>query len=86
MRGEVGGGGGGVGGLDVEDDGGGVDGFLGAGDAALLDGVVGGAEACGVEEAEGESVKGDGVFDDVAGGAVDVADDGAVFVKDSVKQ
>ena len=48
--------------------------------AETLDGVVGVADAGGIDEAEGVAAEHDGVFDDVARGALDVADDGAVFL------
>ena len=77
----------GVGGVDEPDDDGGLVEFLeGALDAHALDGVVGLADAGGVDEAEGDALQHDGVFDDVAGGAVDVGDEGAVFLDEAVEQ
>lgn len=61
-------------------------GFDAAFDAHLLDGVGGSADACCVDEAEGDVVKSDSVFDDVAGGALDVADDSTVVTQECVEQ
>lgn len=69
-----------------EQDGGVADGPERALYAHLLDAVGGGAHAGGVDEAEGESAEGDGVFDDVACGAADVADDGAFFAEQGVEE
>lgn len=77
----------GVGGVDEPDDDGGLVEFLeGTLDAHALDGVVGLADAGGVDEAEGDALQHDGVFDDVAGGAMDVGDEGAVFLDEAVEQ
>lgn len=77
----------GVGGVDEPDDDGGLVEFLeGAFDTHALDGVVGFAYAGGVDEAEGDALQHDGVFDDVAGGAVDVGDEGSIFFDQVIEQ
>lgn len=55
-------------------------------DAELLDAVVGRADAGGVDEAEEVAAEGDGVFDEVTGGALDVGDDGAIFFQEGVEE
>ena len=60
--------------------------FDAAFDAHLLDGVGSVSDASCVDEAEGDVVQGDGVFDDVAGGALDVAHNGAVVAQEGVEQ
>lgn len=77
----------GVGGVDEpNDDAGLVELLEGAFDAHAFDGVVGFAYARGVDEAEGDALQYDGVLDDVAGGAVNVGDEGAVFLDQAVEQ
>lgn len=70
-----------------DDEGGAAYGVVGTLDAELFDGVAGLAESGGVHQTEylaaGQRY---GVFDDVAGGAVDVADDGAVIAGEGVEQ
>ena len=70
-----------------DDEGGSADGVVGAFDAELFDGVAGLAESGCVHKAEylaaGQRY---GVFDDVAGGAVNVADDGTVIACEGVEQ
>lgn len=76
----------GVSGVDEPDDNAGLVELLeGAFDTHALDGVVGFAYAGGVDEAEGDALQYDGVFDDVAGGAVNVGDEGAVFLDQAVE-
>ena len=60
--------------------------LIGALDADALDDVGGVADAGGVDEAEGDATEVDGVFDDVAGGAVDVAHDGSLFAYEGVEE
>lgn len=62
---------------------GGLDGAL---DAKLFYAVGGGAQAGGVYEAEGYAVELYGVFDEVAGGALYVGDDGAFLVEECVEE
>ena len=71
---------------DEEDDLCFLGGFDAAFDAHLLDGVGGSADTCCVDEAEGDVVKSDSVFDDVASGALDVADDSAVVTQKGIEQ
>ena len=54
------------------------DGSIGALDTNFFDGVGGFAKSGGVDETEGDAVDVDGVFDGVASGAMNVADDGTV--------
>ena len=68
------------------DDAGLTGGFVAALDAELLYGVVGVAQTCGVEETEGVPVDVDGVLHDVARGAFDGADDGALFADEAVEE
>ena len=55
-------------------------------DAQALDGVGGLADAGRVDEAEGDAAQVQGVLDDVARGAVDVAHDGAFLAHQGVEQ
>ena len=72
--------------MDVEDDVGLCGGGYGALHAEGLDGVVGVAEACGVDDAEGESVGREGFLDGVACSAWGGADDGAVVAEECVEE
>ena len=69
-----------------DDDTGFADGCVGAVDANLLDGVGGLANAGGVDESEGDALQVDVVFDGVAGGAVNIGNDGAVVFQQSVQE
>ena len=69
-----------------EDDGGLLHLLIGALDADALDNVGGLAYAGGVDEAEGDAAEVDGVFDDIARGAVDVAYDGSLFAYEGVEE
>ena len=69
-----------------EDDGGLLHLLIGALDADALDNVGGLAYAGGVDEAEGDAAEVDGVFDDIACGAVDVAHDGSLFAYEGVEE
>ena len=60
--------------------------LIGALDADALDDVGGVAYAGGVDEAEGDAAEVDGVLDDVARGAVDVAHDGSLFAYEGVEE
>ena len=72
---------------DGEDEVGGGELGVGAGDAGGFDGVAGGgAEAGGVDEAEGEAVEVDDFLDGVAGGAGEVADDGALEAQQLIEE
>ena len=71
---------------DDEDDGGVGKGLTGALDAELLDFFEGVAEAGGVDEFEGDAVEGDALGDEVAGGARDGGDDGAVALDEAVEE
>ena len=71
---------------DPQDDGCLGDGGIGALNTDLLDDVVGGAQSRGVDKTEGDAVDVDGVLDDVARGAVDVADDGFVLTDKAVEE
>ena len=64
----------------------GLDGGIGALDADVFYLVGGLTDACGVDKTEGDIINIDGVFDGIAGGAMDVADDGAIFMKQAVEQ
>ena len=68
-----------------EDDSGFFDGLKSAVDADFLNLVGCLADAGGVDEAEGDAVDVDGVFDGVARGAVNVADDGTVVSQKTVE-
>ena len=54
--------------------------------AQLFDGVGGVANAGSVNEAEGNTVEVDGVFDGIAGGALDVGYDGTLFTQQGIEQ
>ena len=71
---------------DPEDDGCLGNGGIGTLDTYLLDDVVGGAQSRCVDETEGDTVDVDAVLDDVACGAVDVADDGFVLSDKAVEE
>lgn len=71
---------------DEEGDGGAGGGGAGALDADGFDGVGGVAQSGGVDEAEEVVADFKGVFDGVAGGAVDVADYGAFFAEEAVEE
>ena len=60
-----------------QDDGGTLGSSDGAVDTEAFNVVIGVADACGVDESEGDAAKLDGVFDGIAGGALNVADDGS---------
>ena len=60
--------------------------FVGALDAKIFDNIRSLADAGSVDEAECESVDVDGVFDDVAGSAVDVGHDGAIVANEEVEE
>ena len=55
-------------------------------DAKVLNGVVGVADASGVNEAESDAAELDGVFDGIARGALNVADDGAFLAEEGVEE
>ena len=55
-------------------------------DAHLLYGIGGGAQAGSVDEAEERAAKIVGVLDDIAGGAMDVAHDGALVVEKGIEE
>ena len=55
-------------------------------DAHLLHGVGGGAQAGGVDETEERAAQIVGILDDIAGGAVDVAHDGALVVEKGIEE
>ena len=55
-------------------------------DAEILYLVIGVADAGGVDKAEGDAAKLDGVFDGIAGGALYVGDDGSFFTEKGVEQ
>lgn len=44
------------------------------------------ADACGVNEAEGDAIELNGVFDGIAGSALYVTDDGALFAEESIEE
>ena len=69
-----------------DDDTGFADGCVGAVDANLLDGVGGLTNAGGIDESKGGALQVDGVFDGVAGGAVNIGNDGAVVFQQSVQE
>lgn len=69
-----------------KDDGGFADLFEGALDADFLDGFGSLADAGGVDETEEDAVDGHGFLDGVAGGAVDIGNDGAVFAEKGVQE
>ena len=69
-----------------QDDGGALDGGQRTVDAKALDLVGGVADACCVDEAEGDAAELDGVFDGVAGSALYVTDDGALFAEEGVEE
>ena len=52
----------------------------------LFDGVGCFADTGGIDEAEGDTSKIHGVFNDVAGGAMNVAHDGTFFVQEGIQQ
>ena len=60
--------------------------MIGTLDADAFHYVGGLADAGSVDEAEGDAAQVDGVFDDVACGAVDVAHDGSLFAKEGVEE
>ena len=61
-------------------------GLPGALDAQGLDQVAALADAGGVVEFDGDAADGSGLRDDVAGGAGDLGDDGAVVLEEAVEQ
>ena len=63
-----------------------LDSGYGALDAEALDGVTGVAYASCVDEAEGDASEVDGIFNGIAGGALYVADDGALFSEEGVEE
>lgn len=71
---------------DPENDLGFVYGAVAAGNAEAFDGVGGFAQAGRIEETEQNAVDADAVFDDVARGAVNVADDGFFFAHQGIEQ
>ena len=76
-----------IGGVDdPENDLGFVYGAVAAGNAEAFDGVGGFAQAGRIEETEQNAVDADAVFDDVARGAVNVADDGFFFAHQGIEQ
>lgn len=71
---------------EEEDDAGTLGGTKAAFDAHLLNLILGMANTCGVDESEEDVLNLDGVFDDIAGGALDVADDGSIIAKEGIEQ
>ena len=69
-----------------QDDGGTLCGAEGTVDAEAFNLVIGVADACGVDESESDASQLDGVFDGIAGGALDVADDGTFFANKSIEE
>ena len=69
-----------------EDDAGALGSSHRAFDAQLLDGVRGVADASGVDESKGNASEIDGVLNGIAGGALNLADDGPFFAKQGVKE
>ena len=71
---------------DIEDDVGLYYGCDGALNAEVFNRVVAVAQPCGIDDAEGGALDDKGLFDGVACGAGDVADDGAVVVQQGVEE
>ena len=63
-----------------------VYGAVAAGNTEAFDGVGGFAQTGCIEETEQNAVDADAVFDDVARGAVNVADDGFFFAHQGIEQ
>ena len=77
----------GLSGIEYDEDDSGVgEGLARALDAELFDLFQGIAEARGVDELEGNAVKGDPLGDEVAGGAWDGCNDGAIALDEAVEE
>lgn len=69
-----------------EDEGGAGEHLAGAQDAGVLEEVLGRADACGIDEADGDAAEIDDFLEGVAGGAGEMADDGALVTEEAIEQ
>ena len=69
-----------------QDDGGTLGSSEGAVDAEAFNVVIGVADACCVDESEGDAAQLDGVFDSIAGGTLNVADNGTFLTDKGIEE